>query len=170
MKPTLRLARGRLGLGAWETNTPCGGRLPVLLSVLLDLPDQSALFVFRRNTPLPPSAAPGNSGLTSTPASHPRPQRHSHGRKEERKGTREERGAEKMKKRRQGVLKTRKSRVWGPLTHTWSRQWAAVSTHSGDIRVPPQKCLDQLKKRILVKSDDLILQKSKVVLTLLGGH
>ena len=67
-----------------------------------------------------------------------------------------------MKKRRQGVLKTRKSSCLGSPNTYLSRQWAAVSTHSGDIRVPPQKCCLELEgkcARILVKSDDLILQK-----------
>lgn len=64
-------------------------------------------------------------------------------------------------KRRQGVLKTRRSSRLGSPNAYLSRQCLAVSTHSGDIRDPPQKCLDLEGKcaRILVKSDDLILQK-----------
>lgn len=64
--------------------------------------------------------------------------------------------------RRHGVLKTRKSsRPGSPNAHL-SRQCLAVSTHSGAIRDPPQKCCLDLEgkcARILVKSDDLILQK-----------
>jgi hypothetical protein len=41
-----------------------------------------------------------------------------------------------------------------PLTY-FSKQWAAVNTHCGDINVPPQKCWRNLEKkekaRILVQ-------------------
>ena len=108
-----------------------------------------ALAILPSHPPLPPPPSP---------ASQPWKE----GGKGRRQGRRE--GREKMKKRGQGVLKTRKSsRLGSPNTYP-SRQWAAVSTHSGDIRVPPQKCsldLEGKSARILVKSDDLILQKPK---------
>lgn len=138
----------------------------VLLSVLLDLPDWVSLLRFSPETPPPlPPSGPGNSAFTSTPClppPSPASQPWKKGGKGRGQGRRE--GREKMKKRRKGVLKTRKSsRLGSPNTYL-SRQWAAVSTHSGDIRVPPQKCsldLEGKSARILVKSDDLILQKPK---------
>lgn len=81
------------------------------------------------------------------------------------KGTREERGAGEDEEKEAGSLEDKGSlRVWGPLTHSLSRQWAAVSTHSGDIRSSSAEVLLDLEgksARILVKSDDLILQKPK---------
>lgn len=50
---------------------------------------------------------------------------------------------------------------FAPKTYL-SKQWAAVNTHSGAIKVPPQKCIPNLgenRVEILVNSDDSFYRK-----------
>ena len=165
MKPTLRLAQGRYQVGEpGETNAPRGERLCLAVDPAATCRTGSAFYVSLQKHPLlSHPAALAILPFTSTPPPPPLSPASPPG-KEGGKGRRQGRreGREKMKKRRQGVLKTRKSSCLGSPNTYLSRQWAAVSTHSGDIRVPPQKCCLELEgkcARILVKSDDLILQK-----------
>lgn len=163
MKPALRLAQGRHQVGEpGETNAPRGEKLCLAADPAATCLTGSAFFISLQKHRPPPIQRPWQF-CPSHPPPIPVPSITAMEGRRRGKETREGRERrEKTMKRRHGVLKTRKSsRLGSPNAHL-SRQCLAVSTHSGAIRDPPQKCCLDLEgkcARILVKSDDLILQK-----------